>query len=32
MANAARFWSMRPEKQSFKSAKSPDLIGIAAHP
>ena len=32
MANAARFWLMRSENPSFTSAKSPDPIGIAAHP
>jgi hypothetical protein len=32
MANPARFWSMRPVRRSFKSAKSPDPLGIAAHP
>jgi hypothetical protein len=31
MANEARFRSMRPEKQSFTSAKSPEPIVIAAH-
>jgi hypothetical protein len=31
-ANAGQFWSMRAEKQSFTSAKSPEPIGIAAHP
>jgi hypothetical protein len=32
MKNAAQFWSMRPRKPSFGSAKSPDPFSIAAHP
>jgi len=31
IANAAQFWSMRPEKQSFTSTKSPESIVIAAY-
>jgi hypothetical protein len=32
MANRAQFWSVMPGKQSFTSAKSPEPVGIAAHP
>jgi len=32
MPNPAGFGSMRPRKRSFTSAKSPEHIGIAAHP
>jgi len=32
VANPEQFWSMKPVQRSFRSAKSPEPIGIAAHP